>query len=78
MDDMRQAMMVAVVELAATWAVQRAMGLAYRKLTGQQEPYRDSAVPLTRILVWAGSTAAAVAITNVLVDRVALRRSGQM
>ncbi len=76
---MRQAMKVAVVELAATWAVQRAMGLAYRKVTGQQEPSaRDSGVPLTRILVWAASTAAAVAITNVLVDRVALRRSGQM
>lgn len=70
-------MEIAVVQMAATWVVQRALASAYRRITGNAEPTaRDADVPLGRIFVWAATTAAAVAIVNVAVDRWVLRPRG--
>ena len=68
----RQAVQIAVVQMVATWAVQRALSFGYRRLTGRDEPTaRDADVPLRRILAWAAASAAAA---NVVVDRLVLRR----
>jgi len=61
-------------EVAATWAVRRAIESGYQRATGRPLPTaRDRTVPLGRVLVWAAVLAAAVAATDVLVDRVILR-----
>jgi hypothetical protein len=71
-----QAVEVWIGEAAATWAVRRTLELGYRHATGSALPTaRDRDVPLRRILVWAAVSAAAVAVANVVVDRVALRHT---
>lgn len=71
----RFAAKVAVFESAASWAVRRSLEAAYHLATGNSPPTaRDSDVPLRRILAWSAVTAAAVAVANVAVDRIALRR----
>jgi hypothetical protein len=75
-DGTRMAIKIAVVESVASWLVRRAMESGYRKATGQAPPTaRDQAAPLRRILVWAAVSAAAVAVANVVADRVVLRGS---
>ena len=65
---------VAASESAATWIVRRALESGYRCVTGQVPPTaRDRDVPFRRILAWAAVSAAAVAVANVVVDRVVLR-----
>ena len=75
-DGLRMTVKIAVVESAASWLVRRAMESGYRKATGQAPPTaRDQGAPLRRILVWAAVSAAAVAVANVVADRVVLRES---
>jgi len=70
----RRAVKVAVLEMGATWVVRRALEFGYRRATGRELPTaRDVNVPFRKVLVWASVTAAAIAATNVVVDRVALR-----
>lgn len=71
----RQSVEVEVVQMVVTWWVQHAMSSGYRRLTGREEPTaRDASVPLRRIVAWAAASAAAVAASNVMVDRLVLRR----
>ena len=75
-DGLRMTVKIAVVESVASWLVRRAMESGYRKATGQAPPTaRDQGAPLRRILVWAAVSAAAVAVANVVADRVVLRES---
>jgi Protein of unknown function (DUF4235) len=70
----RQAVEIALVGMATTWAVQHALTFGYRRLTGRDAPTaRDADAPMRRILAWAAASAAAVAVANVVVDRVVLR-----
>jgi Protein of unknown function (DUF4235) len=70
----RQAVRLWVLEAAATWTVRRALESGYRLATGSALPTaRDRDVPFRQALVWASVTAAAVAASNVAVDRVVLR-----
>ena len=74
--DLRMSVRVMLVEMAATWAVQQALQLGYRRMTGRTMPSAlDSDVPLHRIFRWAAVSAAAVAVANVAVDRLVLRPS---
>jgi len=74
--DLRISLRVMVVQMAATWAVQQALQLGYRRITGRTMPSAlDSDVPLHRIFRWAAVSAAAVAVANVAVDRLVLRPS---
>ena len=74
--DLRLSLRVMLVEMAATWAVQQALQIGYRRITGRTMPSAlDRDVPLHRILRWAAVSAAAVAVTNVAVDRLVLRPS---
>ncbi len=67
-------MKATLLQVAATWGVQRALVLGYRRIMGAEPPTaRDRGVPLGRILSWAAASAAAVAVASVVVDRVALR-----
>ena len=73
-DSMRMAVKIAVVESAASWVVRRLMESGYLAATGHAPPTaRDQGVPLRRVLLWASASAAAVAIANVVADRVVLR-----
>lgn len=68
------AVKIAIVESAASWLVRRAMESGYQRATGHAPPTaRDQGVPLRRILVWASASAAAVAVANVVADRLVLR-----
>ena len=59
---------------SGSWAVRRALESGYHRATGRALPTaRDRDVPFRRILVWAAVSAAAVAVANVVVDRVVLR-----
>ncbi len=69
-----QAAKVWLGEAAASWAVRRALESGYHRATGAALPTaRDRDVPFRRIVVWAAVSAAAVAVANVVVDRVVLR-----
>jgi hypothetical protein len=71
----RQAVKVAGLESAASWAVRRTLESAYHATTGREPPTaRDRDVPFRRVVAWAAVTAAAVAMANVAVDRFVLRR----
>jgi hypothetical protein len=73
-DGLRVAVKIAVVESAASWVVRRVLESGYRRATGHRPPTaRDQGVPLRRILIWASLSAAAVAVANVVADRVVLR-----
>ncbi len=69
-----QAAKIWLGEAAASWAVRRALESGYHRATGAALPTaRDRDVPFRRIVVWAAVSAAAVAVANVVVDRVVLR-----
>ena len=71
-----QAAKIWLGEAAASWAVRRALESGYHRATGAVLPTaRDRDVPFRRIVVWAAVSAAAVAVANVVVDRVVLRPS---
>jgi ABC-type uncharacterized transport system permease subunit len=74
-DGLRTAVKIAVVQSAASWLVRRVMESGYQRATGHSPPTaRDQGVPLRQILVWAGVSAAAVAVANVVADRIVLRQ----
>lgn len=64
-----------LVALGAAWAVRAAMEKAYTAATGSAPPRAsDRSVPLRKVLLWAAATAAAVAVANVVVDRLTAPR----
>ena len=74
-DGIRMAVKIAIVESAASWVVRRLMESGYLAATGHAPPTaRDQAAPLRPVILWASASAAAVAIANVVADRVVLRR----
>jgi hypothetical protein len=71
---LRQTAKVHVLQTAATWAVRTALNSSYRLATGQAPPTaRERDVPLRRLLAWTAVSAGAIAVANVVVDRVVLR-----
>lgn len=64
-----------LLAIGATWAVQRGLSAAYTKATGNQPPRAsDPDASLRRIVVWAATTAVAVAVVNVVIDRISAPR----
>jgi hypothetical protein len=64
-----------VIALTAAWAVRKVLDKGYTSVTGENPPKAtDPDAPMRRILVYAISTAAAVALVNVLVDRLTATR----
>jgi ABC-type Fe3+ transport system permease subunit len=77
-DDSGSSMMVSIVTpfvvFGATWAVRRVLNSIYAQVTGRQPPTaRDPGVALRRALLWAAVTAAAGAVTEVVVYRASSR-----
>jgi hypothetical protein len=65
---------IAVVEMGATWLVRRVLDVGFQRTTGHAPPTaRDRDVPFRRTIAWAAVTAAAVAVANIIADRVVLR-----
>ena len=65
------------VAFGAAWAVRALMDRTYAAVTGQAPPRAsDRSIPLRKVLVWAAATAAAVAVANVVVDRITAPRHG--
>ena len=61
--------------LAAAAAVRRLLDSGYRRVTGSAPPRaNDRSVPMSRVLLWAATTAAAVAVATVVVDRLTAPR----
>jgi hypothetical protein len=59
-----------LIALGATWAVRELMERVYTKATGTKPPHAsDPDQKLSRILLWAATTAAAVAVVGVAIDR---------
>ncbi len=61
-----------VIAIGATWAVKKIMDKSYQRFTGSPPPRasdRDSG--MVRILLWATATAAAIAIVDVVITRIA-------
>lgn len=64
-----------LLAIGATWAVQKGLEKAYVKATGHQPPRAsDPQASLRRIILWAATTAVAVAVVNVVVDRMTAPR----
>jgi hypothetical protein len=64
-----------LLAIGATWAVQKGLSAAYTKATGHQPPRaNDPDASLRRIILWAATTAVAVAVVNVVVDRMTAPR----
>ncbi len=56
--------------LGAAWAVRKAMEAVYVRSTGTRPPNAgDPDASMRRVIIWAASTAAAIAIINVAIDR---------
>jgi hypothetical protein len=59
-----------LIALGATWAVREVMERIYTKVTGNKPPHAsDPDQRMTHILIWAATTAAAVAVVGVAIDR---------
>jgi hypothetical protein len=59
-----------LIALGATWAVREVMERVYTKVTGNKPPHAsDPDQRMTGILIWAATTAAAVAVVGVAIDR---------
>ena len=77
-DEVKVSMAVHVITpiatLAATWLVRKAMDTAYQQATGHTPPRaNDPAVTMRRALMWAATTAAVIAVTEVVIYRVSSR-----
>ena len=60
-----------VAAIGATWLVRKVLDSGYRAVTGKQPPHAsDPSQSMTRIIMWAATTAAAIAVVNVIIDRV--------
>jgi hypothetical protein len=59
-----------LIALGATWAVREMLEFGYRKVTGHAPPHaNDPTQRMSRIILWAATTAAAVAVVSVVIDR---------
>jgi hypothetical protein len=59
-----------LIALGATWAVREVLEFGYRKVTGHEPPRAsDPSQRMSRIILWAATTAAAVAVVSVVIDR---------
>jgi len=59
-------LMAPIIALGATWAVREIMEKVYKKTTGNNPPHAsDPEQTMTRVILWAATTAAAVAIVSV-------------
>jgi hypothetical protein len=59
-----------LIALGATWAVREALEFGYRKITGHEPPHAsDPTQRMSRIILWAATTAAAMAVVSVVIDR---------
>lgn len=77
-DEVKVSMAVHVITpiatLAATWLVRKAMDTAYERTTGHTPPRAsDPGVTTRQALMWAATTAAVIAITEVVIYRVSSR-----
>ncbi len=62
---------------AASWVVRKAMESVYHRRTGHEPPKaNDPDASMRQVIVWAVATAAALAVVNVVVDRLASRPKG--
>ena len=60
-----------LIALGATWAVREVMERVYTKVTGNKPPHAsDPDRSMGSVLVWAATTAAAVAVVGVVIDRI--------
>jgi hypothetical protein len=63
-----------LAEIGATWGVRKAMDSVYRRSTGSEPPRaRDTDASFRKVLMWAAVSAAALAVVNVVIDRVTAR-----
>jgi len=68
-------LMAPFVALGATWAVRELMEKVYQKATGKKPPHAsDPDQTMGRVIMWAATTAAAVAVVGVIIDRVTAPR----
>ena len=59
-----------LIALGATWAVREVLERVYTKVTGNKPPHAsDPDQRMGAILIWAATTAAAVAVVGVAIDR---------
>lgn len=64
-----------IIALGATWAVREVLEFGYKKVTGHEPPHAsDPTQRISRIILWAATTAAAIAVVNVVIDRIAAPR----
>jgi hypothetical protein len=67
-----------LLAIGATWAVQKGLEKAYVKATGHRPPRaNDPDASMRRIIVWAATTAVAVAVVNVVIDRMTAPRRAE-
>jgi hypothetical protein len=56
--------------IGATWVIRKVLDSGYRAATGKEPPHAsDPEQSLTRIILWAAATATAIAVVNVVIDR---------
>ena len=68
-------LMAPFIALGATWAVRELMEKIYKKATGKNPPHAsDPDQTMGGIIMWAATTAAAVAVVGVVIDRVTAPR----
>ena len=59
-----------IIAVGATWAVRKLMDKSYSGLTGNPPPRaNDPDQRLTKVLLWATATAAAIAVVDVVISR---------
>ncbi len=64
-----------LIAIGVAWAVPKALGMVYTRATGTHPPRAsDPDARMSRLLLWAATTAAAIAVVNVLVDRLTVPR----
>jgi type 1 glutamine amidotransferase len=68
-----------LLAIGATWVVQKGLSKAYTMATGHQPPRAsDPDASMRRIMMWAATSAVAVAVVNVVVDRMSAPRRIQV
>ena len=59
-----------LIALGATWLVREALEFGYTKITGHEPPHAgDPTQRMSRVIMWAATTAAAMAVVSVIIDR---------